>query len=108
MPRTAAPPEPGGDPTERLLLEREARSLFVMVAVVLVGFFLLAAQFVMAAPVVTRERIHAPIVITYFSISILLSLVLLALLWYRRWVRAVGMVAALFAATFAAVSGFVI
>ena len=108
MPRTAALPEPGGDPTERLLLEREARSLFVMVAVVLVGFFLLAAQFVMAAPVVTRERIHAPIVITYFSISILLSLVLLALLWYRRWVRAVGMVAALFAATFAAVSGFVI
>jgi adenylate cyclase len=108
MSGTAAPPDSGGDPTERLLLEREARSLFVMVVVVLAGFFLLAAQFVIAAPVVTRERIHAPIIIIYFSISIVLSLVLLALLWYRRWVRAVGMVAALFAATFAAVSGFVI
>lgn len=107
-PRTAAAPEPGGDPTERLLLEREARSLFVLLAVVLVGFFVLATQFVMAAPIVTRERIHTPIIVIYFGISILLSAVLLVLLWYRKWVRAVGMVAALFAATFAAVSGFVI
>jgi len=108
MPEAATPPVPDGDPTERLLLEREARSLFLLVAVVLVGFFVLTAQFVMAAPTVTRERIHAPVVVTYFSISILLSLVLLTLLWYRKWVRAVGMVAALFAATFSAVSGFVI
>jgi adenylate cyclase len=108
MSGTATAPAPAGDPTARLLLEREARSLTLLVTVVLVGFVVLAAQFVVAAPIVTRERIHAPVIIAYFASSILLSLALLALLWRRQWVRAVGIVVALFAATFAAVSGVVI
>lgn len=97
-----------GDSAEQLLLEREARSLFLFVAIVLAGFFVLAVSMVFSMPVATREQMHISVVVAFFGSSILVSVVFLVLLHRRQWVRAVGVMVALFAATFSAVSGFVI
>lgn len=107
MSGTAAPLDPGGDPTEQLLLEREARSLTLLASVVLVGFVALTVHLAIQSFWLTREQLHFAVVISYFASSILVCVIMLVLLRRRQWIQGVGIAVALFAATFAAFSGFV-
>jgi adenylate cyclase len=100
--------QPASGTPAALLLEREARSLTLLTATVLVGIAALAV-YVMAQTVGTgREDVRTVGIVVYFGFSIAVTAIVLGLLRRRKWVGGLGILIALLSATFAAVSSFVI
>ena len=90
-----------------LLREREARSLGLLLAIVLASFVAQAVNLGLQH-LVRPDLGGAPGIVTVFLVaSTMSSAVLLALLHRRRWIGGIGLVVAFFAASFAATLGVV-
>jgi adenylate cyclase len=96
-----------GDDTARLLQEREARSLMLLISVVLAGYVIFAVHSAIQFATLPRAVTQAMTIVVYFGFSIALGVVILYLLHRRRWVTGIGYLTAFLAATFAAAVGMV-
>ena len=100
--------EDRSDDAGALLREREARSLTLLLAVVLVGFVGLGTYTALQYTVLRPDLPGASAVLGYFCSNALFSALLLHLIRRRRWVDGIGLLVAFLAATFAAVLGMVL
>ncbi|MGD9884608.1 MAG: adenylate/guanylate cyclase domain-containing protein [Reyranella sp.] len=90
-----------------LLREREARSLVLLLTVVLASFVAQTINFWLQHLVRPDLGGKPDIMTAYLVVSTLSSAVLLYLLHRRQWIDGIGLVAAFFAASFAATAGVV-
>lgn len=90
-----------------LLREREARSLGLLLAIVLASFVVQAINLWLQHLVRPDLGGEPDIVTVFLVVSTLGSAVLLGLLHRRRWIGGIGLVVAFFAASFAATLGLV-
>jgi adenylate cyclase len=91
-----------GDEIAKLLREREARSLMLLLGVTLAGFSILAVYFTVRVVAEPQAEFPVRAMTLYFGGSILFGAVLLLLLQQPRWILAVGVATALSGATFPA------
>lgn len=95
------------DAVGALLAEREARSLTLLVAIVLVSFVAQGANFWLQHAARSGAGGKPLVIAVYLGISLLNCVALLYLLRRRLWVGAVGLIVAFFAASFAATTGLI-
>ncbi|MDP3161907.1 MAG: adenylate/guanylate cyclase domain-containing protein [Reyranella sp.] len=96
------------DETARLLREREARSLRLLLYILICGFSAVMVHVLIQLAEDPAVTFRASLIVGYLAFSIVVGVGLLFALRQPRWVGVVGMVVALAASTFTAVLGLVI
>lgn len=95
------------DETARLLREREARSLRLLLYITLGGFTALTVHLLIQIGEKPSSTVGVAIVLGYLAFSIAIAVGLLFALRLPRWVGSVGIAVAFFSATFTAVVALV-
>ncbi len=95
------------DDTDRLLREREARSLTLMLAVALTAYVAIGIQLTVQFVRQSYEASGLALGFGYVGTSIVVGVTVLFALHKRRWIGGIGFLVAFFSATSAAVIGIV-
>ncbi len=96
--------DPRIDDTDRLLREREARSLMIFLAVALASFVAESANFTIQVFLTPHEAVNVTIVGAYLAFSVVATALCMFLVHKRRWMPGIGIIVAVSSASFAAVA----